>query len=348
MSLTWPWALLMLLAIPVLVTAYRGLLRQQTERRTVLAAQGLVLARRGRDRWRHLAPVLLLASLAVMLLALTRPVAAVAEPRREGTVVLAFDVSTSMGATDVAPSRLGAAKAAATGFVDKQPSSVRIGVVAFGGTGIVAQQPTTDRTAVLAAVNRLKPEGNTSLGQGILASLGAIAGKPVVVDDGGAGGGAAGATGGTTAGSSPPTRAARGLDGTTIGYYGGTAVVLLTDGEDTGGLDPAQVADLASAAGVHIYPIGLGSPQGTVLKVDGFSIATALDETTLQRIAKTTGGTYFNATDAASLSTVYDSIELNWTTRTVPHEVTSLVAGLAGLLLLAGAVVSVLRSGRVV
>jgi Ca-activated chloride channel family protein len=176
MSLQWPWALLGLLALPLVVVAYRRLLRQQSDRRADLARQGLVVPTTRRDRWRHVAPVLLVAALAVMLLALSRPVAAVAEPRREGTVILAFDVSTSMGAKDMQPTRLDAAKAAAKGFVDKQPATVKIGVVAFGGNGIVAQQPTTDKDQVLASVNRLTPQGETSLGRGILTSLSAIAG----------------------------------------------------------------------------------------------------------------------------------------------------------------------------
>ena len=145
MTLAWPWALLGLLALPLVVVAYRRLLRQQAARRADLARQGLVVPTPRRDRWRHVAPALLVAALAVMLLALARPVAAVAEPRREGTVILAFDVSTSMAADDVKPTRLDSAKAAAKGFVEKQPSTVKIGVVAFGGSGIVAQQPTTDK-----------------------------------------------------------------------------------------------------------------------------------------------------------------------------------------------------------
>ena len=114
-DLAWPWALLGLLALPLVVVAYRRLLRQQAERRADLARQGLVVPTPRRDRWRHVAPVLLVAALAVMLLALSRPVAAVAEPRREGTVILAFDVSTSMAAKDMQPTRLDAAKAAAKG-----------------------------------------------------------------------------------------------------------------------------------------------------------------------------------------------------------------------------------------
>jgi Ca-activated chloride channel homolog len=326
MTLQWPWALLGLLALPLVVVAYRRLIRAQAERRADLARQGLVVPTPRRDRWRHLALALLVAALAVMLLALTRPTAAIAEPRREGTVILAFDVSTSMAAKDVQPTRLDSAKAAAKGFVEKQPATVKIGVVAFGGNGIIAQQPTTDKAQVLASVNRLEPQGDTSLGRGILTSLSAIAGKPIV--------------------SNGDTE--QGGDETPIGYYGGTAIVLLTDGENTSGPDPANLADLASAAGVKIYPIGLGSAAGTVLEINGFSIATRLDEDTLKQIAQVSGGTYYNATDATSLAQVYDSVQLNWVSRSVPHEITSLVAGVATLLLLAGAVVSVLRRGRVI
>ncbi len=327
-TLQWPWALLGLLALPLVLLAYRRMVARQAERRAGLAAQGLVVPRPpGRRPGQRLAPALLVAALAVMLLALSRPVAAVAEPRREGTVVLAFDVSTSMGAKDVQPTRLAAAKAAAKGFVDNQPPTVKIAVVAFGGNGLIVQQPTTDKDQVLAAVNRLKPEGDTSLGRGILSSLSAIAGKPIQ------------SSGDSENGTAPETP---------IGYYGGTSIVMLTDGENTSGPDPADLADLASAAGVKIYPIGLGSAAGTVLEVNGFSIATKLDEGLLQQITQTTGGTYYAATDAASLSNVYRSIDVGWVTRTVPHEITSLVAGLAALLLLAGAAVSVLRQGRVV
>ena len=326
MTLTWPWALLGLLAIPVLVLVHRRLLQAQAQRRAELAAQGLVLSGRPRDRLRQLAPALLLLALATLVVALSRPVAAIAQPTREGTVVLAFDVSGSMGADDVQPTRLAAAKAAARGFVEQQPASVRIGVVAFGGTAIVTARPTFDRSAVLAAISRLRAQGDTSLGEGILGSLSAIAGRPVKA----------------------PGDAETNTEETPLGYYGGTAVVLLTDGEDTGGPDPTELADLASTAGVRIETIGLGTTKGAIIEVDGFSLATALDAATLQKISQITGGTYHAATDAASLAQVYDSIEVQWVTRTLPREITSLVAGLAALLLLAGASVSVLRHGRVI
>ena len=129
--------------------------------------------------------------------------------------------------------------------------------------------PRRTRSRSSSAINRLAPQGNTAIGRGILTSLGAIAGKVITAAD-------------DTEAGSP--------DETPIGYYGGTAIVLLTDGENTDEPDPLELADLASAAGVRIYPIGLGSASGSVLEVDGFSIATALDEDTLKQIAQTTGG----------------------------------------------------------
>ena len=328
MTFEWPMLLLSLFAVPALVMGYRAQLRRRDQRRAQLAAEGLVAAAAGRpDRWRHVAPLLLLAALTLLLASLARPSATVAEPRREGTVILAFDVSTSMAARDLAPTRLDAAKAAARTFVSKQPSSIRLGVVAFGDSAVISQQPTNDRTEVLAAIDRLAPQGGTALGRGIVSAISAIAGKPISVDETGQDG---------TAG------------GQDIGYYGSAAVVLLSDGENTTEPDPLVLAELASTAGVRIFPIGLGSPQGTVLEVDGFQISTRLDEATLQQIAKTTDGTYYAASDTAALGKVYSSINLRWTARTERREITSWFAAAAAVLLLLGAGVSVVRSGRVV
>ncbi len=328
MSFEWPMLLLSLLAVPVLVIAYRAQLRRRDQRRAQLAAEGLVAATALRpDRMRHVAPILLLAALTLLLASLARPAATVAEPRREGTVILAFDVSTSMAAKDLSPTRLDAAKAAARTFVAKQPSTIRLGVVAFGDSAVISQQPTDDRTQVLAAIDRLAPQGGTALGRGIVSAISAIAGKPISVDETGQDG---------TAG------------GDDLGYYGSAAVVLLSDGENTTEPDPLVLAELASTAGVRIYPIGLGSPQGTVLEVDGFQVATRLDEATLKQIADTTDGTYYAASDTAALSKVYSAINLTWTARTERREITSWFAAVAAALLLLGAGVSVIRSGRVV
>jgi Ca-activated chloride channel family protein len=328
MSFEWPLLLWLLVTVPLLVVAYRRQLRRAQERRDRLAASGIVAAGAGRpDRLRHVAPLLLLGALTLLLVSLARPTATVAEPRREGTIVLAFDVSNSMAAKDVSPTRLEAAKAAAKDFAAKQPPSIRLGVVAFGDSAVITQRPTDDRTAVRAAIDRLRPEGGTALGRGIAASLSAIAGRTITVDEGTAEGG---------------------LDDADIGYYGSSAVVLLSDGENTTDPDPQVLAELASTAGVRIHTIGLGSPQGAVLDVDGFQISTRLDEQTLTQIADTTDGSYHAADDAAGLHKAYESIDLAWTARTEQREVTSWFAAAAALLLLGGAGTSVLRSGRVI
>jgi Ca-activated chloride channel family protein len=327
MTFAWPWLLLFLGAIPLLWAAYRRLLRRRAARRAELAALGLVPAGPDPGRRALSPPVLLLAALALLLVALARPQATVADPRREGTVVLAFDVSASMAAKDVQPSRMAAAKAAARAFVDKQPATIRLAVVAFGQSGVIAQQPTDDHAAVLAAIDQLSPEGATALGRGIQTSLSAIAGRTVQLD--------------------PPSESPE-ATGQDLGYHGSAAVILLSDGENTDGPDPLEAAQLASTAGVRVFPIGLGSARGTVLQIDGFQVATALDEPLLRSIATTTNGTYFGATDAQSLAKVYDSIDLSWTVVSRNIEVTALFAAAAALLLLLGVGLSLARSGRVI
>lgn len=328
MTFAWPWALTTLLLVPLLVLAYRALLRRRAGRSAELAALGLVApASVTSGVRRHVGPVLFLSALALLCVAVARPQATVAEPRREGTVVLAFDTSSSMAATDLAPTRMEAAKAAARTFVERQPPEVKVGVVAFGDNGVIVQRPTTDKNAVVTAIGRVAPQGGTSLGRGIQTSLSAIVGRTVEMDQ---------QTGGVE------------VQGQDLGFRGRTAVVLLSDGENTSGPDPVEVAAMASTAGVKIYPIGLGSPQGTVLSIDGFQVATSLDEPTLQEIAKTTDGTYFNAADTESLSKVYDSIDLQWVVQARYTEISGLFAAAAVLLLLLGAAGSLVWFGRVI
>jgi len=335
MTFAWPWMLLPALAgTALLVLGYRRMSARQTRRREELAALGLVVpgpagpSGRPTRKWsRRLAPTFLLAALALLLFSLARPQATVAEPRREGTVVLAFDVSTSMTATDLRPSRMEAAKAAARRFVRQQPSTIRIGVVAFGDSAVVTQRPTTSRAQVLAAVDRLTPEGGTAVGRGILASLSAITGRPVIAGEGPGSGN---------------------LDSADVGYHGSAAVVLLTDGEDTSGSDPLPAAELASVAGVRVHTVGIGSPAGTVLQVDGFQVATSLDESLLKAVAATTDGTYFPARDERALRQVYSSIHPGWTVQRAHVEVTAAFAAIAAVLLLVASLLSVVRTGRVV
>jgi Ca-activated chloride channel family protein len=309
--------------------------RRRDARRAELAALGLAGPRTPPRR--HLTPVLYLLALTLLFAALARPQATVAEPRREGTVVLAFDVSASMAATDLNPTRMEAAKAAARRFVERQPTTVKVGVVAFGESGLVTQQPTADKSRVVAAIDRLTPAGGTALGRGIQTSLAVIVGKPVTLPSDAAVGPGSGAGSGSVE-----------EQGADLGYHGSAAVILLSDGENTTEPDPLGVAELASTAGVKVYPIGLGSPQGTVLEIDGFQVATALDEAMLRRIASTTDGEYFAAADEASLARVYDSIDPLWTVQAKKTEVTALAGVVAALLLLVGASLSLTRAGRVI
>jgi Ca-activated chloride channel family protein len=330
--------LLTLSAVPLLGIGYRNLLVRRAGRRTQLAKLGLIVAgsaagsgtaaepRRPGRRRQHLPAVLFLAALTLLFVALARPETTVGVPRRQGTVVLAFDVSNSMAATDIKPSRMDAAKAAARAFVQKQPDEIRIAVVAFSESGVISQQPTTDRAAVLAAIDRLSPQGGTALGRGIQSSLSAIAGRTVKLDNPGEFGQASG----------------------DIGYYGSAAVIMLSDGENTDGPDPVQAAELASTAGVKVYPVGLGSAAGTVLTIDGFEVATALDEPVLRQIANTTDGAYFAAADQQSLTKIYSSIDLSWTVVHRRQEITALFALAAAVLLLLGAALSLAWHGRVI
>ncbi|MEJ3656433.1 VWA domain-containing protein [Actinomycetes bacterium KLBMP 9759] len=328
MSFGWPWMLLGLVAVPLAVLWYRRLLRVRAERRARLAAIGLVAPAATAGWRRHLPPVLLLVALALMLGALARPEAVVPQPRQEGTVILAFDVSSSMAATDVTPSRIEAAKVAARAFVERQPPAVRVGVVAFSGSGLVTQEATADRAVVLAAIDRLAPQGGTALARGLQTSLSAVAGKPVLVD-------------GAGSGSVEP-------QGPDLGYHGSAAIILLSDGENTDAPDPVEAAEIASSAGVRVYPIGIGSPEGTVLEIDGFQVATALDEPMLRDIATRTDGRYFPAADEQALAAVYDSIELEWTVDAEHIEITALVAAAAALLVLLGVALAVTWFGRAV
>jgi Ca-activated chloride channel homolog len=273
----------------------------------------------------------------VMVVGLARPELTVPVPRREGTVIIAVDTSASMTATDLTPTRMDAAKAAAKAFVARQPPSVRLGVVAFSGSGLVTQEVTDDRTAVVAAIDRLRADGGTSLGRGMQTALGAIVGKPVLVDapDAASVGGGASSAGGVEP------------QGPDLGYHGSAAVVLFTDGENTDQPDPMDVADIASSAGVKVYPVGLGSPQGTVLQIDGFSLATALDEPLLQQIAAKTDGRYIPGTDAQALAGISDAVDLQWTVETRFIEVTGLLAAGAALLVLVSVGLSLAWFGRV-
>lgn len=328
MSFLWPRMLALLVVVPLATAMYTRTDGRRRARVAELAALGFSpTSPARRPRARHVPAALFLTALGLLVVACARPQLRVGLPHREGVVILAFDVSNSMLATDLQPTRMDAAKTAAKEFVDQQPSTIKIGVVAFNNGALITQQPTNDRSAALSAIDRLTSTGATSLGQGIFASLSAIAGKPL---------------------SLPENASSDDVADVDIGYFGSAAIVLLSDGENTSGPDAEAVAQLASTAGVHIFPIGIGSPQGTVLEIDGFNVATALDEQTLTQIASVTNGTYFNAQDSATLAQIYRSIDLRTVTDPKVTELTALFAGVSTVLLLVGGVMSMLWFGRLV
>jgi Ca-activated chloride channel family protein len=254
-------------------------------------------------------------------------VASVPVSRASGTVILAMDVSSSMTATDVGPSRLAAAKKAALTFINAQPDNVDIGVVAFQQGGLEAALPTADHTTAEAAVRRLKASGGTSLGDAILASLSAITHKTVAL---------------RRDGSAP-----------NIGYWPSATIVLFSDGQDEAGpaststsTDPA--ASVAEKAGVHIDTVGVGTAAGTTVDVDGYHLFTALNAAALRSIAQATAGTYHPASDAGELNGIASSIDLRLTITHEPLPLAGAFIAFAIVLLAAGAVLTITRSGRVV
>ena len=233
---------------------------------------------RGPGIRRHIPPALFILGMAVMIVALARPVAIVMLPSQQGTVILTMDVSGSMRAEDLAPNRLEAAKSAARAFVEHQPPNVRIGVVSFSNDAAVVQAPTSDRADVTAAINRLVIQRSTDIGGGIVTSLAAIFEEP---------GAKPAPTPGDQLALPEPTP---GPTPVPRGSYAPAVVVLLSDGRSTTGPPPLDVVKQAVDRGVRVYTVGVGTPGGTVLRFGGRAVRVQLDEETLRRIADETEG----------------------------------------------------------
>jgi Ca-activated chloride channel family protein len=295
-----------------------------TRRRSAaLAAAGAVPG--SRRRGLQLGVWLSVAGIAVLSIGAAAPAASVPVPRTAGTVILAMDVSASMGAKDVSPTRLAAAQKAARAFIAAQPASVDIGVVAFEQGALTTARPDADHTLARAAVDRLKVAGGTSLGSAITASLSAITGKPVTLKKNGA--------------------------APAIGYWPSATIVMFSDGQDEGAgvnTDAAAAAALAQKAGVHVDTVGVGTAAGTSVKADGYSVHTALDQDALSAISKTTGGSYHPASDAAQLGGVASAIDLRLTVSNQKVPLAGAFIALALVLLGVGATLTVVRSGRLI
>lgn len=333
MSFIWPAMLFLLLLLPIFIGVYTTLLARRQRAASRYGKLGFVQQDQGRGFAfrRHIPTVFFMLALAILIVALARPSMVISIPRVVGTVILAFDVSGSMGADDLKPTRMEAAKAAAQDFVAQQPRTVQIGVVAFSDSGVSVQAPTSDRDVVLAAIKRLTPERGTSLANGILASLKTIAdvNGPTTRFY----------TNQTPAPTPSPTPVPKGV-------YTPGMIVLLTDGENNEDPDPLEAAQTAADRGVRIYTVGIGSITGTDMKLGGFTVHTQLDETTLQQISDLTSGTYYNAANTEDLRKIYDTINTQLIVKAEETEVTSIFAGAGILMLLIGAAFSLLWFGR--
>jgi Ca-activated chloride channel family protein len=317
-----PTVLLGRALLPIAILAY---LAMQGKRRREAAAfgnpallPGLMTARPG---WRrHLPAGMLLLAVAAMILALARPQRSVAAPQRAATVVLVNDVSGSMRADDVAPTRLAAAVASAKVLAGKTPDNFRLGLVTFSDYAEQLVAPTTDRGAVEGALDRMVADGGTAMGDGLARGL-QTAQTPVPTQDG---------------------KGTRKLP---------AIIVLLSDGKNTLGVNnPLDVAEQARQARIPIYAIALGTESGEVIARDPFGFTQTIpvppDKETLREIATTTGGRFFEAVTAKDAEQIYSRIGTRLTSRPEQREVTVAFAGGAFVLLLAGGALSLVWFGR--
>lgn len=337
MSFLWVNMLWLLALVPALVAAYW--LLQRRRKKYALRYASLSLVRdalgRGPGMRRHIPPILFLIALTVMAFALARPQATVMLPSQQATVVLTIDVSGSMRANDLKPTRLDAAKAAALTFVEKQPKNVRIGVVSFSDSASIVQAPTDDRDAVVAAINRLTIQRRTAVGSGILTSLEAIFEDPNAKPS-----------------PTPPNDLLAPLSPTPTpspvapGSFATAVIILLSDGVSNTGPRPLEAVDQAANRGVRVYTVGVGSPEGAILNLQGYSMRVRLDEETLKRIAEKTDAQYFKAQSETDLSKVYEDLATRLVLKPEQTELTAWFTAAAAVLLLVAGTLSLLWFNR--
>ena len=336
----WPQFLWLLAVLPLLVLLYWWILRRRKKVALRYASLSIVREAMGRSSsWRrHIPPLLLLLAFAAMLLAAARPVATVTLPSTQQTIILAMDVSGSMRATDVLPNRLVASQNAAKAFLKELPRHVRVGIVAFAGSAQVVQPVTLSREDLNTAIDKFQMQRATAIGSAIVVALSEL--FPGQVD-------LASVTYGR-ASNDPFAPQGRAIDQPQTekkpfepvppGSYGSAAIILLTDGQRTTGVDTAEAAKMAADRGVRVYTVGVGTVDGEVIGFEGWSMRVRLDEDTLKAVARDTKGEYFYAGTAENLQQVYESLSTRLTVEKKETEV-------SGLLALAAAVLVLLSTG---
>jgi Ca-activated chloride channel homolog len=335
----WPQALWLLAALPLLAAGYVALVRRRRAALQRFAGMAMMKeAAEGTRTWqRHLAPALYLIATAVLILASARPTALITLPSHQRTLILAMDVSLSMRASDVQPSRLGAAQAAARDFIREQPSDVKIGIVSFAGTALLVQPPTREKDELIAAIDRLQLDRHTAIGSGIIMALATL-----FPDDG---------IDLESIVLGPRSKARKAapkvLARVPPGSNPHAAIILLTDGRRTIGPDPLDAARMAAERGVRVFTVGFGSAQGGPVAFEGYSIFMMYDEETLKAIAELTSAEYFHAASSEELRKIYDSLTSRFVLEQAETEITAFFALAATLLVLGAAAFSLARANRI-
>ncbi len=340
-----PLYLWLMLALPLLPVLYFWLLRRKGKLAVRYSNLSMVRAATAGRAWRqHVPPALLLLALAGLLLATARPMARVPLPWARTTIILAMDISLSMRVSDVKPTRLVAAQEAAKLFLRDLPRKIEVALVTFAGSSQVAQTATLDRPALVAAIDGFQMQTGTAVGSAIVSSLIELfPDHGINLEQ-------------LTFGGKPRGRSLDDKDKpaplqitpVAPGSYDAAAIILLTDGRRTTGVDTLEAAKMAADRGVRIYVIGLGSVNDSGTMPEGMPIYLQLDEPTLREVARMTAGEYHQAGTAEALRSVYENLGSRVQVQTRETEVTALLALLSAVLALAAGVLSLVWFRRVV
>jgi Ca-activated chloride channel family protein len=336
----------LLVAVPLLVAVYLLLLARKKQRAVRYASLAIVRDALGAGQRvrRHVPPLLLLLAVTAMCIAIARPTAVITLPSEQRTIVLAIDVSLSMRATDVEPSRMVAAQEAAKSFIEELPPDVRIGIVSFAGTALLVQAPTQNKEDLIAAIDRLELQRHTAIGSGIIMALATIF-PDAGIDLESMIFGGRDMTRGVSLDKSAKGEA-KPFTPVAPGSYASAAIVLLSDGRRTTGPDPMDAAKMAADRGVRVFTVGLGTPQGGTAGFEGWSIYMRFDEEALKAVAEVTRGSYFSAATAAELKKVYQTLNTRFTMEKKETEVSALFTALAALLAIVAGALSLLWFNR--
>ena len=346
MFFLWPGYLWFLLLLALMPAAYLWLLRRRNNAALRYSSLGVVQAAVAGRQWRrHLPAALLLLACAGLLVAAARPVARVPLPWARTTVMLAIDVSLSMRVSDVKPTRLVAAQDAAKLFLQEVPKTIEVGLVTFAGSSQVAQRATLDREALVTAIDGFQMQMGTAVGNAIVLSLAELFPDQGIelADLNVASNGNPRARSLDDKAKPPP----RPFTPVAPGSYNSAAIILLSDGRRTTGVDTLAAAKMAADRGVRVHVVGLGTVEGDVAAPDGMAIYMKLDEPTLREVARMTGGDYHHAGSAEALRSVYENLGSRVQVLTRETEISAVFALVSAVVAVTAAALSMLWFGRI-